>query len=138
MFSLKQRMNNHEVTMIDIREDTTQILASLQARDHFDRHSTKQRDRSRESNVFVDSQSSQNDFSIDTTKEERFKIVDVEYFDLYLLDSYSKSDVIIFEKKTIYQDVHLFVEVVKNIAKLMKYQATRIRLHRCLRDIAQK
>ena len=134
MFNLKQRMNDHEITMIDIRENTTQILASLQTQNRFDHHNIKQHDRSREFNVFVDFQSSRNDF-IDTSKENRFQTIDVEYFDLYLLYSYNKNDVIISREKTIYRDVYFFIDAIKNITKLMKYHLTRIRLHRCLCDI---
>ena len=72
------------------------------------------------------------------TIKKQFKIVDVDYFDLYLLDNYDKSDVITSKKKIIYKDVYFFINVIKNIAKLIKYQTIKIRLHRCFRDIAQK
>ena len=136
MFNLKQRMNDHEITMIDIHEDTTQILTNLQERAHFDRYNIIQRDRSREFNVFVDLQSSRNDL-IDINKKKRFKIVDVDYFDSYLFDNYNKSDVITLGKN-FYKNVYFFIDAIKNITKLMRYYATRIRLHRCFRDIAQE
>ena len=76
-------------------------------------------------------------FAIDINKEKRFKTSNVDYFDSHLNDRYGEDDVIISGEKTIYRDVYLFIEAVKFIVMMMKYQATRIRLHRCLHDTVQ-
>ena len=55
-----------------------------------------------------------------------------------MLNFYDKKDVITSNDKIIYRNVFLFIEIVKFIADFVKYHATRIRFHRCLRDAALK
>ena len=68
------------------------------------------------------------------TKEKSFKIVNVNYFDSYLLESYSQDDIIILKEKIYYKDIYFFIEIVKSIVKLTKNHVVRIKLYRCFRD----
>ena len=142
-----ERMNIMKTILTKLTTISLRIEVKLNQNERSDRHHTKKRANSREFEHFVDSQSFKNDQStkyskkkiiINFSKEKRFKTVDVEYFDSHLLDFYDKRNVITSNDKTIYRDVFLFIEVVKFIADLVKYHATRIRLHRCLRDAVLK
>ena len=77
-------------------------------------------------------------FIIDIIKEKRFKTSNVNYFDFHLNNKFDKDDVIINDEKIIHRNVHFFIEAIKFIIILIKYQITKIRLHRCFHDIVLK
>ena len=141
-------MNIMKTILIKLTTINLRIEIKLNQNERSDRYHTKKRANSRRFEHFVDSQSSRNDrfklisyaesTIIDFNKKKRFKTIDVEYFDSHLLDFYDKKDVITSSDKIIYRDVFLFIEVVKFITDFVKYHATRISLHRCLRDAALK
>ena len=141
-----ERMNIMKTIFIKFTTINLRIKIKLNQNERFDRHYTKKRANSREFEHFVDFQSSRNDrfkfisyaefIIIDFNKKKHFKTIDVEYFDSHLVDFYDKKNVITSNDKIIYRNVFFFIEVVKFITNLVKYHATRIRLHRCLRGAA--
>lgn len=64
---------------------------------------------------------------------ETFKSSDMKFFNFSLTKSKEKKDIIIFEKKIIYRDVHLFVRQVKRIIKFNFM--INDNLHLCLREL---
>ena len=141
-------MNIMKTTFIKFTTISLRIKVKLNQNERFDRHHTKKRANSRKFQHFVDSQSFRNDrfkfinyaesVIIDFSKKKRFKTSNVDYFNSNLSNGYDKKNVITSSEKIIYRDVFLFVEIIKFIAILMKYEATKIRLHRCLRNTTLK
>ena len=137
-----ERMNIMKTTFTKLTTISLRIEVKLNQNERSNRHHTKKRANSREFEHFVDFQSFRNDRSefiiIDFNKEKRFKTSNVDYFDSNLSNNYDKENVITSNEKIIYRDVFLFVETVKFITSLVKYETTRIRLHRCLRNTTLK
>ena len=142
-----ERMNIMKTIFIKFTTINLRIKIKLNQNKRFNCHHTKKRANSRRFEHFVDFQSFRNDQSkfinyskkktiINFNKEKRFKTIDIEYFDFHLFDFYDKRNVITSNNKIIYRNVFLFIEVVKFITDLMKYYATKIRFHRCFRDVA--
>ncbi len=91
--------------------------------------------------------SDDNDENSDTTDDESdfnsqwkkwWNSSDVEFFDLNYEDSFKSELMIHINKKTIFRDIHLFNERVKNIAVIKDEKMIAENLYICLWDIALK
>ena len=142
-----ERMNIMRTIFIKLTTINLRIKIKLNQNQRSDRHYRKKRTNSSKFEHFVDFQSFRNDrfkfisyieFIIIDFKKKRFKTSNVDYFDSNLSNNYDKKNVITSNEKIIYRDVFFFVETIKFIAILMKYETTKIRLHRCFRDTTLK
>ena len=130
-----ERMNNMKTIFIKFINIIQRIDVKLKKQNRVFRfRHNKQRDKSLKF-VFFDFV---DDLSMNFIKKKRFKTIDVDYFDFYLSNNYGKNDVITSNEKIIYRNVFFFIESIKFITKLMKYSTTKIRLHRCFRDVVMK
>ena len=137
-----ERMNIMKTIFIKFTTINLRIEIKLNQNERSDRHYTKKRANSQKFEHFADFQSSRNDrfefIIIDFNKKKRFKTLNVNYFDSNLSNNYDKENVITSSEKIIYRDIFLFVEIIKFITILMKYETTKIRLHRSFRNTTLK
>ncbi len=130
---------NLEMTVSFNDAQMTALQAMMQEIFQINSHNMKRNDN--------EENSDDNDENSDTTDDEsdfnsqwkkRWNSSNVEFFDFNYEDSFKSELMIHINKKTIFQDVHLFNERVKNIAVIKDEKMIAENLYICLRNIALK
>jgi hypothetical protein len=83
--------------------------------------------------VFLSSSES-NSFLYQDNFKIAFKSEELEFFDPELFEEYSTGDLVYSGKNTIYRSVHLFIERIRNVARIKKSIIVQIHLFICLRE----
>ena len=91
-------------------------------------------------NLSVESQDSEDsqDSSDDENQDSRWNVVDVEFFDLFYDEKFATiEDLIVhFEKNTYFRNVHVFIDRVKDMTLMKRFDVIRNNLFTCLRETA--
>jgi hypothetical protein len=76
-----------------------------------------------------------NSFSYQNNSKIAFKSKELEFFDPELSEEYNMNDLIHSGKNIIYKSVHLFIERIRNVAKIKTSIIVQIHLSIYLREI---
>jgi hypothetical protein len=80
------------------------------------------------------SPSKSNSFLYQDNSKIAFKFKELRFFDPELSEKYSTDNLIYSDKNTIYRSVHLFIERIRNIARIKTPTIVQIHLSICLRE----
>ena len=78
------------------------------------------------------------DSSANTISSSIFKLEEIRYYNLKLDIQYDKEDIVTVEKNSYIQDMHLFINQIKNVTVIKKADQIKIQLFRALKKIALK
>ena len=74
---------------------------------------------------------------INTIFRKQFRVIDLNFFDFKLNESYDSGDVVQINKNTYYRDVYFFVKRIKNIVTIIEIEKMKINFSNCFRKIVQ-
>ena len=132
---------NLEMTAFFNEAQMTALWAMMQEIFQTNNHNAKRDDNESNSDDNDDNDDSSDDESdadFNSQWKERWNLSDVEFFDFNYKDIFKSKFMIHIDKKTIFRDVHLFNERVKNIAVIKDKKMIAENLYICLRDISLK
>ncbi len=130
---------NLEMTASFNNVQMTALQAMMQEIFQVNKHNAKRDDNEENSDDNDEnSDTTDNESDVNSQWKKRWNSSDVEFFDFNYEDSFKSELMIHINKKTIFWDVHLFNERVKNIAVIKDEKIIAENLYICLRDIALK